>query len=487
MLRTIRIAAAAVFFCGITLLFLDFTGIAHAWLGWMAKVQFLPAILALNVAVVVGLVGLTLAVGRIYCSVVCPLGIMQDIISWCRGRLSKKARLRFRLGGEVSRSIQAVRYAFLVAFVALMAAGASGIALLIAPYSAFGRMAAALLQPLYRMGNNGLALLAERADSYAFYQVEVIWGSMALLAVAGITFLVIFILAWQGGRRYCNTFCPVGTVLGVLSRFAWMKVRIDSSKCTQCGLCARKCKAEAIDFKGHHIDYSRCVDCFDCLDTCAHHALSFGSKTPVQPAANEGETAKDGMSRRAFLGVLGIMGVGLAKAQTDKKVDGGLAIIEDKQIPERRTPIVPPGAQGLRHLQQHCTGCQLCVSACPNGVLRPGTRLEGFMQPTSSYERGYCRPECTRCSEVCPTGAIMRITRAEKAATKIGTARVIEKNCIGCGHCAHKCPVGAITMDDKRPIVDTERCIGCGACENLCPARPFSAIVVDGIEMHREV
>ena len=86
------------------------------------------------------------------------------------------------------------------------------------------------------------------------------------------------------------------------------------------------------------------------------------------------------------------------KAQ-EKKVDGGLAVIEDKVIPDRQTPIVPPGAVSLRHFAQHCTGCQLCVSVCPNGVLRPATDLMRLMQPEMSYERGYCRPECTKCSE----------------------------------------------------------------------------------------
>lgn len=490
MLRKVRILLAALFFVGTTLLFLDFTGVIHAWLGWMARVQLLPAILALNLGVVFGLLIVTLLVGRIYCSVVCPMGVLQDIISWLRGRLSKKARLRFRPASELPRWTQAVRYAFLVAFVALMVAGANGIALLLAPYSAYGRVAAAFFQPLYRWANNGLAYLAERVDSYMFYEVEVYWGAASLLIVAGITLAVVALLSWQGGRRYCNTFCPVGTLLGAVSRLSWLKVRFEESNCVGCGLCARKCKAEAIDYKNHRIDYSRCVDCFDCLDSCAHEALEFRTRTAQEsqsPADSQEEQEGTGMSRRSFLGVLGLAGYGLAKAQTDKKVDGGLAIIEDKQQPERRVRIVPPGAQGLRHLQQHCTGCQLCVSACPNAVLRPATQLEGFMQPYSSYERGYCRPECTRCSEVCPTGAICRIEKADKAAIKIGTARLIAKNCIHCGHCAEKCPTGAITMAEGLPIVDEERCIGCGACEYLCPARPFSAIVVDGIEQHREV
>lgn len=188
----------------------------------------------------------------------------------------------------------------------------------------------------------------------------------------------------------------------------------------------------------------------------------------------------------------------VVKAQ-EKKVDGGLAFIENKKIPERQIPIVPPGSQSIRNFTQRCTGCQLCVSVCPNQVLRPSSKLSTFMQPEVSYERGYCRPECTKCSNVCPAGAIQAITVADKSAIQIGHAVWIEKNCVvltdgvECGNCARHCPSGAITMIEKRPnslkipAINTERCIGCGACENLCPARPFSAIYIEGHTLHRTI
>ena len=181
-------------------------------------------------------------------------------------------------------------------------------------------------------------------------------------------------------------------------------------------------------------------------------------------------------------------------------MDGGLATIEDKKIPNRSTPITPAGSLSIGHLAQHCTGCQLCVSVCPNQVLRPSGDLMKLMQPEMSYERGYCRPECTKCSEVCPAGAIRPVTAADKSAIQIGHAVWIKENCVvltdgvDCGNCFRHCPTGAIQMvsvdaDDmdspKIPVVNTERCIGCGACENLCPARPFSAIYVEGHERHR--
>ena len=183
-----------------------------------------------------------------------------------------------------------------------------------------------------------------------------------------------------------------------------------------------------------------------------------------------------------------------------KTVDGGLAAIEDKQIPARKTRLTPPGSLSAKHFAQHCTACQLCIAECPNQVLRPSQDLETLMQPVMQYERGYCRPECTRCSQLCPTGAIRPITREEKTARQIGHAVWIRKNCVvvtdgvACGNCARHCPTGAIEMvpledDDERliPVVNESKCIGCGACENLCPSRPYSAIYVEGYEVHREV
>ena len=183
-----------------------------------------------------------------------------------------------------------------------------------------------------------------------------------------------------------------------------------------------------------------------------------------------------------------------------KTVDGGLAAIEDKQVPNRQTRLTPPGSLSIRQFAQHCTACQLCIAECPNQVLRPSDDLEFLMQPTMQYDRGYCRPECTRCSQVCPTGAIHPITREEKTSHQIGHAVWVKDNClpvadgVRCGNCARHCPVGAIEMvpyegdeETKIPVVNESICIGCGACENLCSARPFSAIYVEGYETHREI
>lgn len=488
------------FFVAVTALFLDFTGTIHAWLGWTAKVQFLPALLAVNAGVVALLVLLTLLAGRVYCSVICPLGVMQDIVSWISGRRKKK-KYRFSYSPEVKW----LRYGVLGLFVIALIAGVGAFVALLAPYSSYGRIATNLFAPVYRWGNNLLAYFAERADSYAFYETEVWLKSLPTFLIAAVTFVVLIILAWRNGRTYCNTVCPVGTVLGFFSRFSLFRPVIDAEKCKNCSLCSRGCKAACIDYKNHRIDYSRCVACMDCIDTCKHDALRLEyrwkktNKTATDKPAQTATSEQIDTTRRSFLSATAVFAAtSVVKAQ-EKKVDGGLAVIEDKKIPVRATPIVPPGAWSARHFARHCTACQLCVSACPNNVLRPSTELARLMQPELSYERGYCRPEYTRCSDVCPAGAIRPITIEDKSSTRIGHAVWIRKNCIPltdgveCGNCARHCPSGAILMvpsdngnpnSVRIPVVNAERCIGCGACENLCPAHPFSAIYVEGHTMH---
>lgn len=491
MLRKIRITLAVIFLTGITLLFLDFTGVAATWLGWMARIQFLPVVLAMNVGVILLLVAMTLLLGRVYCSVVCPLGIMQDIF----GRFGKIAR-KNRYSYSPARNV--LRYVMLGVMVLAIALGIGSVVALLAPYSAYGRIVQNLLSPVWLWGNNLLADWAERHDSYAFYTVDVWIRGWITFGIAVVTLVALGFMAWRNGRTYCNTICPVGTVLGFLSRYSLFRPVIDVTKCNSCGLCARNCKASCIDSKNHQIDYSRCVACMDCIGKCHKGAISY-SRRRYRETAGEVAVGVPDRGRRNFLTSAVAVGAAAAVHAQEKTVDGGLAVILDKKAPDRSTPIVPPGAVSLNHLTRHCTACQLCVAACPNGVLRPSDELETLMQPRSSYERGYCRPECTKCSDVCPAGAILKIDRAEKSSIQIGHAVWVSANCVPltdgveCGNCARHCPVGAIQMIEsgsggpKIPAVNTEICIGCGACENLCPARPFSAIYVEGHEAHRTI
>ena len=491
MLKKIRTILAVVFFTLITLLFLDFTGTLHHWFSWMAKIQFLPAVLALNVGVIIALVLLTFVFGRIYCSIICPLGVFQDVLA----RLNRKKNKY-----SYSKALSWLRYTMLGVMVVALLAGIGSVFQLLAPYSAYGRIATMIFQPLWKIGNNLLASIADHLDSYAFYHVEQVAVSLAVLIVAIVTFIVLAILAWRNGRTYCNTICPVGTVLSFVARFSFLKIHFDLDKCKNCSLCSKNCKASCIDFKTHTVDYSRCVVCGDCIESCKFGALRYDNKRIHQKAQAEGGAIDT--SKRSFLVASALLTTAALAQKKDKVMDGGLAELEDKVAPKRLTPLTPPGSLAHWHFARHCTGCQLCVSECPNHVLRPSTDLMHFMLPEMSYERGYCRPECTRCSEVCPAGAIHLIDKEEKTSIQIGHAVWIKKNCViltdevECGNCARHCPSGAIEMlplDENNeespmvPAINENACIGCGACEYVCPSRPFSAIYVEGHEVHRKI
>ena len=446
-LKYIRIVLAALMLLGITALLLDTTGVLRHWLGWMPKIQLLPAILALNVAVVVAILAVTALIGRFYCAVVCPMGIFQDIFVWFHKLFfGKKRPYRY------SKPANKLRYPLLVLFVLAMVVGMNSIAVLIAPYSAYARMVTGL-----------------HATGVAQW-------------VAIITLVVIGLMSFTMGRMWCNTICPVGTLLGLISRHSLFGIKIDADKCVGCHKCEHRCKSMCIDIDGGKtVDSSRCVNCFTCIGECKQGAVTFG------PKGREAKSQSVDGSRRKFVAGTVAVGAAMAVQAQDKKVDGGLAALTDKQVPLRKTPLKPFGAKSLKNFSTRCTACQLCVSQCPEKVLRPSPKLESLMQPEMNYHDGYCRMACTRCSEVCPAGAIQPLTKEEKTAISIGVAVVLKDNCIGCGTCERHCPSGAIQMVDGRPAVNEARCLGCGACEYYCPARPMTAIYVEGREVHAEI
>lgn len=478
MLRKIRIVLALVFFVGITLLLI---GIGQQWWGWMANLQFLPSCLAANALVIAGITLLTLAFGRIYCSVICPLGVFQDIalririqgaksLNKCLARKGRKGHPELQKHFSFSPERKWLRYIFIGATVAAIFGNIQLMVALIEPYSAYGRIVASIVRPS--------------------------WGMVSIVAI--VTFVVIILLAVFYGRAWCNNVCPVGTVLSIFSRYSLLRPVIDGDKCTACHRCERSCKASCIDTAGEpHIDYSRCVDCFDCIERCPEKAISYKfayghKKDDASKASEKSEDKNVDGGRRAFVGAVALLGAsGIAKAS-----DGNLAPVLKKQSPQRSGILVPPGSGSVENFYNHCTSCQLCVSSCPNNVLSPSNDFEHFMAPQMNYDKGYCRPECHSCSDVCPSGAITKLLEGHKLMVSIGTAHInpdlciVNRDNVDCGNCERHCPVGAIQMievpgsEHKQPSVQEDICIGCGACEFLCPSRPVSAITVNGRSTH---
>ena len=299
-LKVFRRILALISIILITPLFLDFTGSWQALFGWMAKIQFLPAILSVNVIVILALILITILFGRLYCSVICPLGIMQDGFGWL-GKKAKKNRYSY------SKPINILRYTFLAVMVIAIIAGINSMVALLAPYSAYGRIASSILKPVWIWGNNLLASWAEQHQSYAFYQVEYWQHGSGVLIVASVTLVALAILAWRNGRTYCNTICPVGTILGFFSRFSLFRIVIDKSKCVNCNLCARNCKSSCIDIANHTVDHSRCVSCFDCLEKCNKGALTYKYVGLKNEKSNAERENVDG-SRRQFLSASAFLG-----------------------------------------------------------------------------------------------------------------------------------------------------------------------------------
>jgi len=515
MLKKIRVVLSVIIFSLITFFFLDFAGILPWRFHSLAHIQFVPALLALNFGILTFLVLLTLLFGRIYCSSICPMGVFQDIVAWISKRTAKKKK---KYSYSPPKTI--LRWSILIATVVLYLFGITTLLGLLDPYAAYGRMATHLFKPVYMAGNNLLAAIFMSFGNYKFYFVDIFVFSFFSLIVSVVTFLGVGFLAWKYGRTFCNTICPVGTILGVLSRFSLFKIRIDTDKCTSCGVCAAKCKASCIDFKGKKVDNNRCVDCFNCMGSCKFSALSykqkmFGKKekkimsdvafdrigNALGDAFNHSfskqpETATIDKGKRRFLLASATAAIATPTLLAKEKaslLNGGISYT-------RQTPISPPGALSTEQFQSRCSSCHLCISKCPTNVLKPAFTeygIGGVMQPVMFFEKSFCNFDCTICSNVCPNQALKSLTKEEKHKTQMGHVVFIEDICIvptklkSCGACAEHCPTQAVKMVPYKngltiPVIKTDICVGCGACEFICPVRPHRAIFVEGNKVHIE-
>lgn len=493
MLKKIRLIVSVTFFTLLSLYFLDFAELLPVNLTLLTKIQLIPALLALNTVVLIALLLLTLIFGRVYCSSICPMGVYQDTMSWIAKKKRKKKRYAF------SRAKTGLRWTVLGATLLSFLLGFTFLLGLLDPYGAYGRMVTHVFRPAYFAGNNLLEHIFSSFGNYTFYKVSVYGLSIFSTIVALLTMLVIGFLAWKNGRVYCNTICPVGTLLGIFSRFAIFKIQFSKSHCNTCGLCAAKCKASCIDVENMCIDYSRCVVCFNCVDSCKKNALRFRffnvtkkKKSDTIPAyAFPKNTPME--SRRRFLSAT--LFTGLAAGN----------MVARNVFPKRevnsKLPIVPPGALSLDHLRKKCIACHLCVSKCPSHVIKPAFLehgIGGMMQPKLYFGNGFCNYTCTVCTDVCPSGALIPLTKAIKKRTQIGQARFVIENCLvyynetNCGACSEHCPTHAIQMVSYKnalsiPQIATEKCVGCGGCEYICPAMPHKAIYVEGVETQNRI
>lgn len=480
-LRLARIVISVVAFAAVTGLF---TSASMTWpraAKWLADIQLMPAAVSFSLAIFVVWIIVTLLFGRVYCSTVCPLGVFQDICS----RLARSLRHR---DFHYSQPRTTLRNLVLVATVGCLVGGVSVVATLIDPYSAWGRVALDILRPVWLWLTSPAGVMASASALGA--------------VIALLTALIVGVIAALRGRTYCNTICPVGTTLGYVSRYSVFHIDIDTDKCIQCRHCEHACKSSCIDMESHVVDMSRCVVCFDCLPVCPNYAIhyTFSRHTLSLPmmqriSSRRGETSPSldtsadapaspsaagrRLDRRRFImtGVVAAMAPVVARAERAMAPDAS-----------QLTPVMPPGVASADDFLSRCTGCGLCVSHCPTNVMRPSLRdygLANMLKPVLRFDDAHCDWSCTRCNNLCPTGALTPLTLAEKRQTVIGRAWVNTAACVGCGSCERACPRHAITMADRDSrrvaVVSGPLCIGCGACQNACPVTPVRAVRVDGL------
>jgi ferredoxin len=493
-LRTIRAAVAAAVFVPAALMFLDAGRLLPAPVApLVAGLQLVPAVLRRSAAVVLILVGTTLLLGRVYCSTLCPLGTLQDLLIRAGDRLHRRGRHRFQY--LPPRRGLHLGLAAAVTVAALL--GATSALGLLEPYSLFGRIVSALARPPALWSVNGIARLLARGHVYAIQPVPAPAVTGGAVAVALVSLAVVVALSLRRGRRFCNLLCPAGALLRLASLRPAMGVSLDEARCNGCGVCEKACKAGCIDAGRRRVDLDACVGCFVCLDVCPRGGVRYGlpRRAPAAPAAErcepQGPPADAG--RRVLLQAAALAPAAalLAPARARSAADPR----------DARPPITPPGSYQRGHFTDHCTACHLCVVACPTQVLRPSL-LEygaaGLLQPRLVYDAGACVHECHRCAEVCPTGAIRPLPMAEKKLVQVGRARFVKADCVvetkkkACGACAEHCPTKAIAMVPypggepglRIPEVNEEACIGCGACEHPCPVEPRKAIWVEARSPH---
>lgn len=492
-LRLTRIAISILVFLVFLLLFLDIHQRVSLFFHKIALIQLIPSLLQVlffgmisSIAVFVFILMMTVLFGRIYCSSLCPLGTLMDIIIRIKAKFSRKSRFR------TQKPMNLLRYGILGLCILSLIFGSVSLITFLDPYSNFGRIVSNLFKPLLQLTNNGLAQIFESLGSYGLSPVKINGYQIFSILFSFSFFTLIMIMTSYRGRWFCNTICPAGTFLGIFSRFAIFQISIKKEGCTRCGKCVQVCKANCIDAKTRTIDFSRCVMCFNCIESCSEKQIRISPFILERDKPGIDNSFK-GESRRKLLTLvtLGVPFSKVAWADTGKQLPKGMVPIH------KNFAVSPPGSKSIEQFNNRCTACHLCVSACPTNVLKPSF-LEfgwsGMMQPRMAYEVNYCSFECVRCTEVCPTGAIQPLTLDQKKTLQIGKVIFVQENCIvitekkDCGACSEHCPTKAVKMvqqDNKLflPVTEQKICVGCGACEHACPTTPKS-IYVDGNPVH---
>lgn len=493
-LKKVRVFIALFFFSFTSILFLDIVHLLPAKLNpYLLYFQFVPSTInffsqySLIATGFIVILFLTFFFGRIYCSSICPLGTFQDIISSIAQLINKNKHF------SMLNDFKKLKYGILCLTLISLLSGSVILLNMLDPFSLTGK----IFSNIFRLGliplNNLAAYTLEQFHIYYIYPIEV--KSISWIAVGFSTFilLVIAFLSFTNGRLFCNTICPVGTLLGLTSRFSLYKIKIDQYECSVCGMCEIVCKTGCIDNENKQIDFERCVNCFNCFTVCPSNGIIYKrTKNYFQNNLNKKIDAnKRKFFIRSFFGIVSLSEFLRAQVKIIPKKASTIPII-------KKIYSTPPGSQNIDHFYSSCTACHLCVAVCPTHVLQPSFLEHGvfnILQPYLDNSTAYCTFECVRCTGVCPTGALLPVSIEKKKKLQIGKTNFVKDNCVvetegtACGACSEHCPTKAVIMipyknNLKIPEVRNEYCVGCGACEYACPTQPYKAIYVEGTPVH---
>jgi len=443
----------------------------------------------------IGIMVLTVFLGRIFCGFICPFGTLHHLASAIRPAL-KGRRL---IEANTKKPSQRFKYFILIAFIlsAMLGLNYAGI---LDPISLLFRSLSMAILPGVGIGlkhiSNSLANASHEVFNSLGYMMEDFFSpvlgyevlSFKTGWIIGFIFLILLFLNRIRPRFWCRTLCPLGALLGILSRLSILKLEKDPNACTNCNLCMKNCQGAASPKPDLQWESSECITCFNCFDACPEDAIKFSFKWPLKQ--NRGPD----MGRRAVLGGL-TAGIALPLFGG---LDGQGYRVSDPRL------IRPPGSLEEKTFLELCQRCGLCMKVCPTNAINPTLTeagMAGFWTPHLIMTHGHCEYTCTLCGSVCPTGAIEKLTGKEKIGrpVRIGSAYIDRGRCLPwsgntpCIMCEEVCPVSPksiylkksiITGADGNPFevqlphVNLKQCIGCGMCENKCPVKGQPAIKV---------
>lgn len=490
-LKKIRVFISIIFFISFLILFFDLSFTTQSEFSeYPLYLQFVPSLLKFISFTTIASAGfifviiLTALFGRVYCSSICPLGIMQDIIIYLRRKIK-------RFNFCFTKPFEKIRYIILGITVIFFLLGFSIGLNLLDPYSNFGRIITNIFRPLIIELNNLFAFILESFNLYIISPLEFKGLEYFSFIFSFAVLILVIILSIKYGRLYCNSICPVGTFLGLISKISFFKIAVIESNCISCGDCETVCKSNCIESESQTVDFSRCVGCFNCFDVCPSLGISYIQRYSL----NNNYVYNSG--KRDFLKSVSLFFI---SSEIFAKVQKKIEVYKDSKVPIiRQNPISPPGSLSIENFTNNCTACHLCVASCPTQVLEPAFLeygLLGIMQPRMNYIKSYCNYDCTICSQVCPSGAIINQDKETKKLIQLGKVNFVKENCVvytektDCGACAEHCPTKAVKMEldpeinKKAPLLNTDICVGCGACEFACPTKPYKSIYVESNVAH---